>query len=490
MMQNILHYLLQINLSYLFQGIYLFTIFFVVGLVIHEKRDPVKTISWVLVIILLPIVGVIFYFVFGQNYRKQKMFSRKGLKDIAFIDKIQEEQLLSFSKNKLGKHVRSDFRSIIGLLLNNSKSLYTENNSVKILNNGGETFDHIVDAISKAEVYIHLEYYIFSDDKIGTRIQQLLIEKAAKGVEVCLIYDDVGSWYLKSTFVQEMRQAGIQVYPFMEVSFPWFTRKVNFRNHRKIVVVDGKVGFVGGVNVADRYIEGDPKLGFWRDTHLEMVGDAVRLLALVFQMDWYFVSGKTFEPLDRYLPPFGKVGDTAVQICSAGPDSDWASIMQAYFSAITKAKKHIYISTPYFMPNESILTAIKTAALSGVDVRIMIPHKSDSAIVYWSTLSYLAEMLEAGVKFYFYEKGFNHSKIMMVDGSFASVGTANLDIRSFEDNFEVSAFIYDDAVTQELERQFHADLLNCRLITLHYWERRPFINSLKEGVARLFSPLL
>lgn len=489
-MAKIFDYLFQINLSYLLQGIYLFTIFFVVALVIHEKRDPVKTMSWVLVIILLPIIGIIFYFVFGQNYRKQKIFSRKGLKDLEFIDNIQEEQLASLSKNRLGKNVRPEFRPIINLLLNNSKSLYTENNEVTVLNDGKETFESILGAIEKASVYIHLEYYIFSDDKIGTKLQQLLIRKANEGVEVCLIYDDVGSWYLKKTFIDEMRQVGIEVYPFMEVRFPWFTRKVNFRNHRKIVVVDGGVAFVGGVNVADRYIEGDPVLGYWRDTHLKLRGDAVHLLSIVFQMDWFFVSGKTFEPREKYLPLTERIGDTPVQICSAGPDSDWASIMQAYFSAISKAKRHIYISTPYFMPNESILTAIKTAALSGVDVRIMIPHKSDSKIVYWSTLSYLTEMLDAGVKFYFYEKGFNHSKIMMVDSAFASVGTANLDIRSFEDNFEVSAFIYDDAVAKELEQQFHKDLLNCRLITLHYWERRPFINGLKEGVARLFSPLL
>lgn len=489
-MEKVLEYLLQINISYLLQGIYLFTIFFVVGLVIHEKGDPVKTISWVLVIILLPMVGIVFYFVFGQNYRKQKMFSRKGLKDVAFIDQLQQDQLRRLSKNKLGRHVRPEFRPIVGLLLNNSKSLYTENNSVKVLNNGRPTFDAIIEAISRAKVYIHLEYYIFSDDRIGTKLQQLLIEKARAGIEVCLIYDDVGSWSLKRTFIEEMTLAGVEVHPFMEVRFPWFTRKVNFRNHRKIVVVDGEVAFVGGINVADRYIDGDPRLGIWRDTHLQLVGDAVHLLAIVFQMDWFFVCGKTFEPRLKYLPPFEEIGSTPVQICSAGPDSDWASIMQAYFSAITRAKRHIYISTPYFMPNESILTAIKTAALSGVDIRIMIPHKSDSTIVYWSTLSYLAEMLEAGVKFYFYEKGFNHSKIMMVDGAFASVGTANLDIRSFEDNFEVSAFIYDDAVAQELEDQFHKDLLDCRLVTLHSWERRPFINSLKEGIARLFSPLL
>ncbi len=489
-MENIFHYILQIKLSYLLQGLYLFTVFFVVSLIIHEKRDPVRTISWVLVIILLPLVGIFIYFVFGQNFRKQKLFNRKGLKDLAILDVVLQEQLASYSKRKLGNDIKEQFRPIISLLLNNSKSLYTENNSVALLNNGSETFAAIIDEISKAESFIHLEYYIFSDDKIGTQIQEILIEKAQNGVEVRLIYDDVGSWSLKSSFVQKMRDAGIEVYPFMKVSFPWFTRKVNFRNHRKIVVVDGRIGFVGGINVADRYIEGDPNLGFWRDTHLMIKGDAVHLLGVVFQMDWYFVSGKTFKNVEKYLPPLDKTGNTPVQICSAGPDSDWASIMQAYFSAITKAKEHIYISTPYFMPNESILTAIKTAALSGVDVRIMIPHKSDSTIVYWSTLSYLTEMLEAGVKFYLYEKGFNHSKIIMVDSYFASIGTANMDIRSFEDNFEVSAFIYDNGFAKELESQFHKDLLDCKLITLHTWERRPFINGLKESVARLFSPLL
>lgn len=478
------------NISLILLLVYAITILSTAALVIHEKRDPVKTSAWVLVLILLPIVGFIFYIFFGQYHRKQKIFSRKEIKDLEQIEKLSKNQLSRLKhKNYTNNEEVKKNLSIISLLLNNSKALLTENNRVAIYQKGKDAFDAIIAEIERAEESIHIEYYIVSNDKLGNRIKEALIRKAQQGVEVRFIFDDVGSWSLPKRFIKDLVTAGVKIFPFMEVKFPIFTSKVNYRNHRKIVVIDGKVGFLGGMNIADRYIEGNKELGPWVDTQLRIEGESVQWLQVVFLMDWYFVSGELINDKLKYFPEHKVEEIHAIQITASGPDSDWSSIMQAYFVAITKAKHHIYISTPYFVPNESILTALKTAALSGIDVRIILPGKSDSTVVYWSSLSYVLELLEAGIKVYLYQKGFNHSKIMMIDSSFASVGSANMDIRSFEDNFEVAAIVYDSEITTELERSFIKDIRRSHRITIEDWENRPLKQSFKESFARLFSPL-
>jgi len=275
----------------------------------------------------------------------------------------------------------------------------------------------------------------------------------------------------------------------MEVKFPFLTSKVNYRNHRKIIVIDGKIAFMGGMNIADRYLKGDEFLGTWYDTVLRIEGDAVSVLQIIFLIDWYFVSNKIEFSKDECFAEHSITTQLSLQITASGPDSDWASIMQAFFAAITRARKHIYISTPYFVPNESILTALKTAALSGVDVRIVLPGKSDSTVVYWSSMSYVSELLAAGIKVYLFQNGFNHSKILMIDSNFASVGSANMDIRSFEDNFEVLAMIYDQELTQSLEKQFHKDIRKSRQVNPKKWAQRSTKQNFKESLARIFSPL-
>ena len=328
-----------------------------------------------------------------------------------------------------------------------------------------------------------------SRDPLGREIADILIAKAQQGVEVRLIYDDVGSWGLGRKYIGRLRKAGVRVECFMQVVFPWLTSHVNYRNHRKILVVDGKIGFTGGINIAQRYVTGT-KMGPWRDTHLRLEGEAVGMLQIVFIADWFFVSKQLLNDYPKYLPKTHVKEETMIQIATSGPDSDWASIMQAFFSAITHAQHHIYISSPYFLPNEAILTAVKVAALSGIDVRIMIPSRSDSKVVYWASRSYIGELIDANVKVYLYRRGFNHSKLIMIDGQFSSVGTANMDIRSFEDNFEVSALLYDRKITQELEAEFLHDLDQSRMVTRDYWESRPALHSFYEALSRLFSPLL
>ncbi len=470
--------------------LYIITILFTVLLIILENRDPVKTVSWAVVIMMVPVIGVIFYIVFGQNYRKQKIFSRKGLKDLVRIANISQKQIKDLQNLEILKNERiRSLTNIIILLLRNSKAILTEWNKVDILQNGQETFDSMLKAIDEAEDHIHMEFYRWESDRIGKRFRDVLVKKAQEGVRIRIIYDDVGSWKIGKKYVNSLRDAGIQVYAFMPVSFPYFTSKVNFRNHRKITVVDGQIGFVGGLNLADKYLYGTKKFGAWRDTHLRIEGEAVRSLQTIFSVDWYFVSKIIIGNHTRYFPDYKVDIRHLVQITASGPDSDWASIMQAYLAAITSAKKYIYISTPYFSPNESILTALCTMALSGVEVKILLPKMSDSTVAYWNSFSYISEMLDAGIEIYLYKKGFNHSKLLMVDGIFSSVGTANLDNRSFDLNFEVNALIYNEDIASQLVDMFENDLNQSQRVNESVWRKRPLIQKIKESTARILGPL-
>ena len=478
------------NLTFIFLAIYFITALSTAVMIIHEKRDPAKTSIWVLILLFLPILGLIFYVFFGQNHRKEKIFSRKGFRDLQQIEQISKNQIVDIKAERyINNPTVTNNISIITLLLNNSKALLTLYNKVEIYQTGRKTFKAILDAIDSAKSSIHLEFYIIDNDDIGNLVKDKLIEKSKQGVEVRLIFDDVGSWHLPNSYVKELKDAGVEVYSFMPVKFPYLTSKVNYRNHRKIIVVDGKKAFMGGMNIADRYLKGDSMLGTWYDTVLGIEGEAAHMLQLIFLVDWFFVSKNIISDRAKYFPEHNISIQNSLQITSSGPDSDWASIMQAFFVAIAKDKKNIYISTPYFIPNESILTALKTAALSGVDVKITLPGKSDSTVVYWSSMSYVAELIEAGIEVYLFQGGFNHSKILMIDSSFATVGSANMDIRSFEDNFELLAMIYDPKLTMKLETQFHKDLKRSKKVNLTKWQKRPIKQNFKESIARLFSPL-
>ncbi len=470
--------------------IYLTTAILVAISVILDNRNPTKTIAWVVVLFVLPILGLIFYFLVGKNYRKEKIFSRKGLKDFERIRNLSDNQIIELQERDYieNEKIREKL-PIISLLLRNSKALLTTRNRVEILNNGDNTFSSIISELKRAKDHIHLEYYIIDNDNIGNEIRELLISKAKEGVKVRLIYDDVGCWKLGRKFLGSLEKAGVELYPFMPVRIPFLANRINYRNHRKIIVVDGRVGFVGGINIADRYIFGTRDIPFWRDTHMKIEGEAVKSLQVVFLIDWYFVSGKIVSNAS-YFPKTRIRNRQLVQITASGPDSDWSSIMQAYFSAISTSREYIYIAVPYFIPNDSILTALKTVALSGIDVRIIIPGKSDSFLAFNGTMSYVEELLEAGVRVYSYQKGFIHSKLIMVDDVFASVGTANMDIRSFDDNFEINALVYDELLCLELKDSFLEDLGSCIEIDFEQFSRRGFRRKFIESFARIFSPLL
>jgi cardiolipin synthase len=441
-------------------------------------------------LVLLPFAGIVIYLFFGQEYRKTKMYSRKGLRNLEKLRKITLQQLDNLPKNhfQISDRLYSKKR-LIKLMLSNSNAILSNNNQLQILRNGEQTFPEMFKAIEQAKHHIHLEFYIVEDDTVGNYLRELLIQKAKEGVEVRFIYDDVGSWELKKKFLRSMSDAGVKVDCFMRVRFPNLTSKVNYRNHRKILVVDGEIAFVGGLNFADRYQDGVPGIGPWRDTHLKVVGGGATALQIIFMADWYFVSKEILKG-EKYFKPI-KVGNgKLVQMVASGPDSDWESIGQAYFAAIASSTDYVYLSTPYLMPTADIVTALKTSALGGIDVRIIVPGLSDAITPKWGTNSYVQELLEAGVKVYFYKAGFIHSKVIIVDGLFSSVGTANLDFRSLETNFEVNAMVYDEEIAEVLTRQFLEDQDKSEQVILANWVKRPRINKIKESFARILSPML
>jgi len=469
---------------------YVLAMLMIVLLVMLENRSPLKAIPWMLVLLFVPVLGVVFYVFFGQNLRKEKIIRRKGLKNHDMISEMAHAQSYRLADGGMDDMPRMlNNKKLIQLFLNNSSSILTIGNKVDVLNNGEATYEAILAALRGAKKFIHLQYYIFDDDEIGNRILDILKAKASQGVEVRMIVDDVGSWELKRSFFRNLQSYGIEIFSFLTVRFPSLTSKVNYRNHRKIVVVDGEVGFLGGINVADRYINGNPAYGSWRDMHLRICGDAVNALQSVFFIDWYFVSQKDIAD-PKYFPHKEPEGDKPIQIVTSGPDSDWAGIMMGYYQSISNAKKYVYITTPYFMPGESVLMALKASALGGVDVRILIPEKSDAYFTALCTNSYIKEMLIAGVKFYFYQPGFLHSKMMVIDDEMCTIGTTNMDFRSFEQNFEVNAFIYDEQKALEVKGYFMDDLSQSKRIVLEEWRKRPRWQKAKESFARLFSPLL
>ena len=390
-----------------------------------------------------------------------------------------------------------EYRKLINLNLKGNKSLLGLNSNIEIYFSGKEALEAMYKSIDEARQHIHLQSYIIENDIAGNKIKDLLIEKARAGVEVRVIFDDVGCWNLPKTYINQLTAAGVEVLAFSPVKILTPISKFNYRNHRKILVVDGIEGFLGGVNIADRYYNGG-QFEEWRDTHIRIKGESVSSLQSSFLLDRYFIIKQQFRRKKKYYPPIstsnikveGKDYHYYSQIITSGPDSDWASIMQCYFSAITKATKHIYIITPYFTPNESLLNALKISALGGVDVCLMLPEKSDSSIAYWCSISYAAELLDAGVKVYLFSKGFNHSKVISIDGEYCIIGSANFDNRSMEHNFEITSIIYNSDITKKIDEQFLKDVQRCTSLAGSKWAKRSVRNQIKEAYARLLSPLL
>jgi len=478
----------------------LLNIAFAATVVFYERRNPAVTWAWLMVIALIPFVGFFLYLILGRDGRKHRVFAQKSQNDEALLIRYleMEEHADTFwrqqtryvtQENIMQMQGAEHMNDLVYLNFFAGNGAFSSNNQLKLFHDGSSAFEALLEDIADAKNFIHIQYYIFRNDSTGKRLIAALAKKAAEGVEVRLLIDGIGNVLNKSSLYHPLTEAGGQLGVFLPPAFI----RINFRNHHKIAIMDGTTGHIGGMNIGDEYLGLTKRFGFWRDTHLRMTGDGVHHLTLRFMMDWNFcVPGQALELHNRYFPrpPYISGSGIRMQIVCSGPDTRYPSILYGYNKMMTEANQSIYIQTPYFVPDESMFVALRMAALAGLDVRIMIPAHPDHPFVYWAALSYLGDLLESGVRCYEYQNGFIHSKTIMIDSKVCSVGTANMDVRSFKLNFESNAFIYDEQTTIELEEAFMRDTAYSRQLTLERYISRPKTTKIKESLSRLLSPLL
>ena len=459
----------------------------IAAMVIHvvmDNRQPAKTMAWALVILFIPVVGVVFYLFFGVNHRRERLISQRS------VDELSKRSMLSFVEQP-DLHVPERYKQLVDLFVNQNMSLPFKAGKIDIMTDGYAFFPELLKDIAQARHHIHIDMYIFEDDALGLLIADALADRARSGVLVRVIYDDVGCWKVHHNFFERMRESGIEIVPYLPVRFPSFTSKANCRNHRKLIVIDGQVGYIGGMNIARRYVQGTG-VQPWRDTMLRLTGGIVYALQRTFLIDWYFVDRTLITDRKYYPPVSAHTGQVPLaQIVTSGPLAQYPEIMQGYVRIILAARRYIYLETPYFLPNEPVLFALKTAAVAGVDVRILCPLRSDARFTDWASRSYLRELHEAGAKVYLYKTGFLHSKVMVADDSLSTCGSTNVDFRSFENNFEANVFIYDESTALRLKKIILDD--QSQSIPLSQLPRRlhpNFFKRLLESFARLVSPLL
>ena len=440
--------------------------------------------AWALVILFVPVIGVVFYLFFGVSHRKERLISQRS------VDQLSKRSMLSFVE-QTDLHVPERYKQLVDLFVNQNLSLPFKASQVDIMTDGYAFFPELLKDIAQARHHIHIDMYIFEDDALGCLVADALITAAQRGVVVRVVYDDVGCWKVHRSFFERMRSFGIEVAPFLPVHFPSFTSKANCRNHRKLIVIDGLVGYVGGMNIARRYVQGTGAQP-WRDTMLRLTGGIVYALQRTFLIDWYFVDRTLITDRQYYPPVKTPVGLAPLaQIVTSGPLAQYPEMMQGYVRIILAARRYVYMETPYFLPNEPVLFALKTAAVAGVDVRILCPLHSDNRFPDWASRSYLRELHEAGAKVYLYQTGFLHSKLMVSDDMLSTCGSTNVDFRSFESNFEANVFIYDESTALRLKKVFLDDQSQSITLTKLPSRLHPhFFKRLWESFARLVSPLL
>lgn len=476
----------MIYIHWIFLLIYIMVIVSIIVTILMDNRQPAKTMAWVMVLLFVPVAGIILYIFFGQNTRKMRFISQRSL------DQLSKRQMLEFVEQR-ELRMPDKFQSLVRLFTNQSLALPFKDNEAEFYTDGYQFFPALLQSISRARHHIHLETYIFDDDPLGRLIADALIQKAKEGVEIRVIYDDVGCWRVPSAFFERMKKAGIDVCAFMPVKFPAFTSKVNYRNHRKVCVIDGIEGFTGGINIALRYVKGMRNGTLpWRDTHMRLRGSIVYALQRAFLVDWYFVD-RTLVTNRKYYPPMPwKISnDCLAQMVTSSPIAPWPDIMQGYVRILLEAKNYVYMESPYFLPTEPVLFAMRTAALAGVDVRLMVPRHSDSHLLEWASLSYVVETLASGVKIKLYEGGFNHSKLLVADDEVSTCGSTNIDFRSFENNFESNVFFYDRQMALRIKELYMADeAQSVDFNDVDTLRHRPYLHRLTESLFRLLAPLL
>lgn len=459
--------------------------------IIFYTNTPSKALAYLLLVISFPIVGIIFYLSVGLNYRKRKLYQKKIEIDEKAFPEL-EQKISAYSQGVLNRlrEALGHYYPLANLFT--GRSLISDNNEVRAFINGEEKFPDVLECLRAATHHIHIEYYIYENDAIGNEIADILMNKAREGLEVRFIYDDFGSSSIRRKLVKKLRAAGVEAYPFYKINLIQFANRINYRNHRKIIVVDGRTGYVGGINVSDKYINSSENKLFWRDTHLKITGTSVSNLQFIFLTDWNFCSRQNIGFATSYFPPpvDERFGNQLVQIIPSGPDSDYPSTMYSLIQILLLANSKLLITTPYFIPDKSFLDAIKIAALTGVEIKLLVPGVSDSFIVNVTSQSYYEELLEAGVRIFRYQKGFVHAKTVVCDDKIAVVGTVNLDNRSFDLNFEINAVVYDENTAFVLSKQFEVDLKDSEEVLLEKWVLRPRYMRLIEKIFRLFSSLM
>ncbi len=470
-----------------FTVLYGITAVAIIGVVVSENRNPVKTLAWITVLVLLPVVGIILYIFFGRSLRHVRMISRK--KRLKLTNRDDIKHLLRSKQVVRYTSPMTERQQMINLVNSVQGSPYLANNEVEIFTNGRDKFDAFKRDLIAAKRYIHIQYYIIENDKIGNEVADILKAKVKEGVKVRVLYDHVGSFHFDMSYFKKLRRAGVDVYPFMKITFPEFANRINWRNHRKIVVIDGEIGYIGGMNIADRYVEGC-KLGKWRDTHLRVRGDIVAALQVSFAIDWNFMKRELIEAPVAMVEPGSIANPIGMQLVTSGPTSQWVNMAFVFQKAIDSARQCVYLQTPYFLPSDSLLKALQVAALSKVDVRLMIPRKPDSILLRYASYSYVAQCLKAGIKIYFYEPGMLHSKVVVIDDDLVTTGSTNFDFRSFEHNFESNVLLYSEEFNKRMKAVMLNDMRECTRISLRAWRKRPLWQKAVESVVRLFGPLL
>ncbi len=457
-----------------------------------ERREPSTTWAWLLVLFFLPVAGFILYLFLGRNLRSKHLFQWEDQNKIGIEPALQKQlnELISDNFHFRNNSTR-DNRDLIYMHLRMNDALLTEDNKISIFTDGKKKFEQLFKDIDQAKNHIHIQYYIIKDGNLGKYFIELLTKKAKEGVKVRVLYDELGSRTLHKKFFKKFKEAGGRVEVFFPSKLKFFNPRLNFRNHRKLVIIDGKIGYVGGFNVGDEYLGLDPKFGYWRDTHLRIEGSAVHATQTRFILDWNQASKHhdiVYQPI--YFPELQANGSIGMQIVTSGPDSEWEQIKNGYIKLISSAKKSIHIQTPYFIPDASLFDALRIASLSGISVKLMIPNKPDHIFVYWATTFYAGELLKAGAQVYIYDNGFIHAKMIVVDEEVTSIGTANIDVRSFKLNFEVNAFIYNEEIAKLLTEIFYKDLEVSRELTLDIYSKRSKKIKIKESLSRLLAPIL
>lgn len=476
---------------WVFSNLIWINILLAIALVFFERRNPTSTWLWLMVLLFLPGIGFVLYLFIGQDMSKKKIFKLKSEEDDCFDVLVADQEKNLTTREFLRSNPEyKRYDDIVKLNLMSSKAVYTVDNDVELIFSGEDKFAALLESIEKANKYIHMEYYIFHSDQIGTKVLDALTRKASQGLEIKLLIDGMGGRKISKRALEKLMSAGGEAAFFFPPFIPVVNVRVNYRNHRKICIIDGEEAYLGGFNIGDEYLGLSKKFGYWRDTHLKMKGSVISSIQWQFFLDWRFATGKELAGCQSYIGAELNEEKVGVQIVSSGPDSKWPSIKDGYLKMITNAERKLYLETPYFIPDDSIFEALKIAGLSGLDVKVMIPNKPDHPFVYWAGLSYIGDLLEAGVRFFTYERGFLHSKVMIMDDLVSSVGTANLDIRSFKLNFEINAFIYDSEINRTLTERFDRDLQNCHEITLEEYHNRSRYIKMKESISRLLSPIL